>query len=317
MRVAACAWLVVVAACGDNLEPSAWRSGPALPGGRLEASVVAVDDALWVVGGFDDELRIVDDVWILEPGAEAWRAGPAAPLALTHAGLAVVDGTLYLLGGLVGTDFAPSARAWALDAGGEAWREVASMPEDEARGAAAVIVDGGRIVLAGGAGADAALASVIAYDPAADAWTNLPALPEPRSHPVGARAPDGAVIVVGGLATLDARSARATVLALAPDGDAWTERAAMPTARGGCAAAVIGEALICAGGEAGAAALAVAEAYDLAADAWTTLSPMRQPRAGTHGAAIVTDGGAALWVPGGAHALRYEPIASVTVLEVP
>lgn len=298
------ALLVVFAACGEPPPAdTGWLDGPALPEGRLEPAVVAAGDALWVIGGFDDGIEVTATTWILDDGADAWRAGPDAPAALSHACVAAIDDTIY---GLVGTEFTPTAEAWALDPDTATWRALAPMPE--ARGAAAVIVDGARIVLAGGSDAAASLATVIAYDTATDAWSSLPGLPSPRSHAIGARAPDGSIVVIGGTATLDATQPIADVLALV---DAtWEARAPMPTARGGCAAATLDDVVICAGGEAATSALRVTEAYDLVVDTWTTLDPLPRGRAGTGGAAMA----GRLWVPGGAHALRYEPTDAVSSL---
>jgi Kelch motif protein len=148
-RLAAIAgWAVAAVAatgCGDGAAgpdagPDDWMPGPALPGGRLEASVSAVDGALWVIGGLDDDLQIVTDTWILDPGASDWRAGPPAPAALTHLNAAVVDGDLYLLGGLVGSELAPTGESYALHPATGQWRSLAPMPPGQARGAAAVIV---------------------------------------------------------------------------------------------------------------------------------------------------------------------------------
>ncbi|MCB9559066.1 MAG: hypothetical protein H6708_01505 [Kofleriaceae bacterium] len=309
---------LTAAGCGDaatapDAEPAPWTEGPPLPGGRLEPAVAAVGDALWVVGGLDDGLEVVTDTWILDPGAAAWRPGPATPVALTHANLAAVGDTLYLLGGLVTRDFVPDGRAWALDPGATAWRPLAAMPAGAEVGAAAVIVDGDTVVLAGGSTVDASVATVLAYDTVGDAWSRRPDLPSPRSHAVGARAPDGAALVIGGTVGLDALAPLADVLALAPGASAWTARAAMPTARGGCAADVLAGELWCAGGEAGVAALHVVEVYDLGGDAWRAEAALPVARAGTHGAAIA----GALWIPGGAYKLAWEPQATVAVLTPP
>jgi N-acetylneuraminic acid mutarotase len=74
----------------------------------------------------------------------------------------------------------------------------------------------------------------------------------------------------------------------------------MPTARGGCAAAVVGSRIVVIGGEGNAAqesgVFSEVEAYDTAADQWEALEPMRTPRHGMGAATI--DG--LVYVPGGA-----------------
>jgi N-acetylneuraminic acid mutarotase len=293
--------LVVVAACGGDGGPAPdagpWRSGPALPEPRLEAGVIALADELWVIGGFDEGLQVVADTWILEEGAAEWRRGPDAPAALTHPNLAVHGGRLFLLGGLAGQDFTPVGDGWVLES--DTWTPVAAMPAGMERGAAAVFTDSTNVFLAGGASADAALASVLIYEPGTDTWSAGPDLPSPRSHAVGV-----GQHVIGGLASLESTEPLDDVLALVFE---WTERAPMPTARGGAACALIDELIYCAGGEAGSSALRATEVYDPSADVWTELDPMPRGRAGTGGAAL----GGALWVPGGAHRLAFEPADTV------
>lgn len=289
--------------------PPAWRAGPPLPEPLLEPGVIGLDGAVWVIGGFDAGLEVTRDVWILDPGAAAWRPGPTAPAALTHMNLAIADGRLYLLGGLVGRDLVPDPRAWVLSGDRTSWQDLAPLPAGAARGAAAVIATAAGIVVAGGADATAARADVLIYDPRADRWQPGPALPTPRSHPMAALDPAGRPLVIGGLATLDASRPLTDVAVLVDD--VWTARAPMPTARGGCALAVIDGRVYCVGGEAGVAVLSAVEAYDPAADNWTAMAGLPRGRGGTGGAAW--DG--LIIAPGGAHHLAWDPTADVDLYD--
>jgi hypothetical protein len=309
VRVRIALVLIVLSACGEGAPSDGWSEGPPLPAPRLEAGVVGFEGEVWVIGGFDEDIRVVDDTWILDADGRTWRAGPDAPMTLTHPALAVHGGRLYLLGGLVGSSFAPVGASFVLSGDRTGWEPLASVPPGEERGAAAVIVTADAIVLAGGAGSLDALATVLVYSPADDAWSAAPDLPAPRSHATGAIDPDGAPVVIGGLETLASSDPVAEVLALV-DG-AWQPRTPMPTARGGCSAAVLDGAVLCAGGEAGTSALRTLEAYDLAADTWAPLPRMPDGRAGTGGAAQA----GRLVVPGGAHRLAFEPTADVAVFD--
>lgn len=288
--------------------PSAWSELAALPGARLEAGVTALGQRLVVAGGFGPDLAITRSVAALDQVAGAWTALPDAPVALTHAQLAGVATTLYLIGGNEGADFVARGEVYALDTGvaDAAWRPLTPMPAGLARGAAAVVVAPPHVFLLGGASTTTALASVLDYNVATDAWEVLPELPTPRSHAVGMRMADGTLIVAGGLASLSAAEPLAEVWALRPGATAWTPRAPMPTARGGCAAAVVLGRLVCAGGEAGTRALDDVEVYDPVQDTWITVEPMPMARAGTQGAAI----GGRLLVPGGSGSLEFRPEAT-------
>jgi N-acetylneuraminic acid mutarotase len=286
-----------------------------LPGPRLEAGVTALGDELVMVGGFDTPayqgLHITTEVDALDPLAGTWSRLPDAPVQWTHINLAAAGGALYLLGGTEGTEFIARGDAFALDAGASAWRTLAAMPSDQARGASAVIAAPPHIFIIGGAFTNTAVSTVLDYDISQDTWTQLPDLPTPRSHPAGMKMSDGTLVVVGGLATLDATQPIDDTIALPLGASAWETRSKSPIARGGCAYGVIGQSLVCVGGEAGAAALHASFSYDPYQDTWTQLPDMPTERAGTQGAAI----GQQLFVPGGAQELQFVPTVTMSVFD--
>ncbi len=292
--------------------------GPQLPGPRLEPGVTALGQQLVVLGGFDQNvsqgLRITSDVIAFDPTAGTWSNLRPAPVAWTHVNLAASSATLFLLGGQETDQFIARGESYALDTGqsNAQWRPLAAMPAGQERGAAGVVIAPPHIYLIGGSSSTGAVATCLAYDFSTDTWTMLPPLPAPRSHPAAMRRADGTLIVAGGLSTLDARDAVSDVVALAPGATTWTPRTAMPTARGGCAYGVQLGQLVCAGGEAGQAALSVVESYDSTADRWTTLTPMPDVRAGTQGAVV----GGRLYVPGGARMLSFNPESSLFVFSL-
>lgn len=323
----------------------AWTLGPALLGRRLEPGVTALGDQLVVLGGFDtaltEGLHITTEVDVLDTSvplaAQTWSQLPASPRAWTHVQLASSGAILYLLGGLSGVDYVAAGDAFALNtgAGSAAWTPLASLPAGLERGSAAVIVAPPRIYLLGGAGTNAALATNLYYDIVMDAWCpgpacsadqQLPDLPGARSHPAGMRLADGTLVLVGGLATLDATQPAADVWWLPVDqqnaAGHWVPKTPMPRARGGCASGTLGGRLVCAGGEAGAAALHVVQAYEPQLDAtpldprfgppWTDLPDLPAARAGAQGAAI----GQRLFVPGGAEELQYVPLDTLFVFDL-
>ena len=282
---------------------------------RLEAGLAALGQNLVMLGGFDTSieagLQITTEVDELDVDAtNTWTTLPAAPVQWTHIQMVGIDGTLYLLGGLDGVDYIARGDSWALDPGADTWRSLASMPSGLERGAAGIVIAPPHVYLLGGAGTMGALSTCLDYDLLADTWTQMPVdLPAPRSHPAAMYRGDGAIIVIGGLSTLDATEPLATVLALTVGSDSWTPLASMPTARGGCGYGLVQGQLVCAGGEAGVAALHLVQSYDPNDDTWTSLPDMPSARAGAQGVAI----GQRLFIPGGAQQLLYEPTDSLYV----
>lgn len=297
------------AATPDAADGDPWQPAPAVIGGAIqETAAVALDGRIYVLGGFDGALGIQDDVRVFDTATGTWSQGAPLPQAVHHANAAVVGDTIYVVGALQSFQFTAAGVVWAwTPAVDDGWRELAPMPAGAERGSSVVGVIDGVIYLAGGLRGGAAVADVSSYDPAGGTWADLPDLPAARDHACGGVI-DGALYVAGGRQA-DIESTAATTWSLAPGGGGggggWTDRAAMPTGRGGTACGVIDGRLIVVGGEGNVAVSSgvfpQTEAYDAAADAWTTLAPMRTPRHGMGAAAW----GGTLYVPGGANVQAF------------
>ncbi|MEZ4318241.1 MAG: kelch repeat-containing protein [Myxococcota bacterium] len=279
-----------------------WYSLDPLPTPLQEVAVLAVDDTVWVLGGFDDGLRVVDTVWIWD--GTSWEPGPPLPEPAHHLNAAVVDGSIVIAGMLTGTGFTPSGRVWTLDPGEAGWAEAPALPEPV--GAAATGALGTDVLLAGGL-RGGTLGTAWRYDTLTGTATSLPDLPLAADHAVGVGGAE--VLVVGGR--------EGGIAGIQPDvyawtGTAWEERAPMLTARAGAAGCVLADGRIwVAGGEGNPldpdGVFAEVEVYDPAADAWTSEAPLPTPRHGT---------GAAPWrggvlVPGGAVVQGFRAVDTV------
>jgi N-acetylneuraminic acid mutarotase len=296
--------------CGGTLP---WASAPELPlGPTQETAVVATGGKLYVLGGFDRNIAIVDAVQVFDPVACKWSMGPALPARVHHANAAVVGGTIYVLGAL-GANFGARGDVWAWNpATDTAWATKASMPAGSERGSAVTGVIDDKIYVAGGL-RNGAVTDFSVYDPAMDMWTTgLPALPMSRDHGCGGVI-GGKVYVAGGReGTIG--TTRTTVYEYTPGGNAWVERAPMPTGRGGTACGVVNDRLVVVGGEgnpdAPSGVFPQVEAYDAMANTWATLEPMPTPRHGMGAAAI----GNKLYVPGGATMQGFGAVATHEIL---
>lgn len=286
-----------------------WQSLPDVGGGPVqEIGVAELDGVLYVVGGIDDGFTIRSAVWAYDIAAGTWTATAPMPMPMHHANVATSGGALYVLGGLQDSAFRETGLSWAYDPDADEWTEVAPMDADQARGAAAMGVIGDTIYLAGGLRGGASVTLVSSYHPASDTWEHdLAPLPEARDHLVGA-AVDGVFYAIsgrrGGIAGVKGR-----VDAYDPGLDSWSERAPIPTPRGGMAAGVVAGHILVAGGEGSSNASGVfaeVESYDPATDRWTELALMRTPR---HGMAAVGYQGS-LYVPGGATLAGFAAVAT-------
>lgn len=297
----------------DSGAGTRWEPRAPVQGGPIqETAVVALDDKVYVIGGFTDAAQEVSAVRVYDPATDSWSDAAALPMPVHHANAAVVDGTLYVLGALVTLGFTPVDNVWAYSPETDSWTEKSPIPV--ARGSSAIGVIDGKIYVAGGLGEAGAIDNMAVYDPATDGWTELAPLPEARDHMVGA-AVDGIFYAIGGRRqSVGAITGR--VDAYDPGTGEWTARAPMITPRGGAAAGVVLGAIYVAGGEGNAdvdsGVFPQTEAYFPATDTWQVLPDMRTPRHGTGAAAIDN----VLYVPGGADIQAFGAVATHEALIV-
>jgi N-acetylneuraminic acid mutarotase len=289
-------------------EPSYETLPPLGRGVRQEHAVVTLGGRICVIGGFAPS--ITGSVECYDPDARSWQSIASLPRPLHHANAAVVEGKLYVLGYLLDLAFTATAAAHVYDPERDMWSDLSPMPLDRQRGSGATAVVGRDIYVIGGA-RGSSLELVDIYDTAGDAWRVGPSLPAPREH-LCAGAIGDKVVVAGGRAGSITGFTDSTIV-LEPGASDWREVAPMPTARGGCAGAVLRERLLVFGGEGSpegsTGVFPNAEAYDPSLDTWTVLPAMPVPRHG-FGAAVLDD---RLYLPGGATQQAFGAVADVEV----
>ena len=324
--------LSLTAAARAARPPHCFTALPPPPlGVRQEHSAAAIGANIYVVGGLVAG-RETDRVEVFDTSRGTWSVAPPMPAPLHHPNVAAAGGALYVLGGLAGAPWRASGRRAAVRAaaggrrGGAGRRDVvahvAHVPEPVRGQRAAVGVGGGGVYLVGGLTerGRAVVAAVARFDPAGGrgtgSWTTagLPPLPEGRDHS-GAAVVGSSMYVVGGRnGTQTSFEPRSWALdldaAAAGKGDArWTQKASIPTPRGGVAVAPLGGRVFVFGGEGNAASakgvFPQVEAYDPATDTWEAVKGgMVQPR---HGNSAVAVGGKIYVLAGGMRQGGAEP----------
>lgn len=303
-----------------------WTSLPPItPNKRQEHATVALNSThLYVLGGIIPEQDgvIFPTVTLMQayniPKAK-WITVAPVPIAYNHPNAAVINGKIYLLGGLTpgeGLLWVSSPKCYVYDPVLDKWSKLADMPNG--RGSAAVATSGTTIYLAGGLtpivsiGPDDREDSVnitSSYCVITKTWTSLPALPAPRDH-AGVALIDDTLYVLGGRA-FGHDNVVDTVFALDLDAKklSWTtNRAKMPTPRGGLASATLNGIVYTFGGEGDysnpAGVYNETEAYNPKTNKWTKLAIMAYPR---HGTAAVTIGNK-IYIAGGANVKGGAPV---------
>ena len=171
------------------------------------------------------------------------------------------------------------------------------------RGAGGVAVHDGKIYYAGGLHDGVAVDWFDVYDPQANTWATLPHMPTARDHFHGVVL-DGRFWAIGeaGATCRSAPRRRSTTFDFA-SGRWETGHAALPTPRGGFAAAAHGREIFIIGGEDAAMARQTVEAYNVETNTWRALGNMPTARHGIQGATC--NGG--IYIAGGGTAPGNHP----------
>jgi hypothetical protein len=176
------------------------------------------------------------------------------------------------------------------------WRFEPEAPKAQVEGGAAAV---GPVIYVVGGNAPGNLHRVIRFDTRTDRWSEPAQLPFGLNH-VAAASHDGKLYVAGGF--FEGEGETDSFLEYDPDADRWTKMPPMRRARGGAAAAVVGDKMYVVDGgpqpygvDDPQPPYALLEAFDFRTRTWSTLAP---PPIGVHhfGAAVV-DG--RIYVAGG------------------
>ena len=203
------------------------------------------------------------------PTAEAqpdWRPIADARVARDAVAATDADGTIWVFGGM-GDDDRVSGRHEGYDPAIDSWKGGEELPVP-VQHAMAVTWQGTPVVLGGWQteGANPKVATDKVWRVVNSQWTLLPPLLQPRAA-AAAAVVDDRIIVTGGVGA-DGKLLNTTEIF---DGSSWRLGAPMPTPRQMLGGASDTKLVYAVGGTNGTSDLAAAEAYDPAADTWTTM----------------------------------------------
>jgi N-acetylneuraminic acid mutarotase len=251
-------------------EPPAKQSRKRL----LIASAAALAVLLLVVGGVFIATSSRDkegggQAAPTQPAAETqagWRAIADARVARDAVAATETDGTIWVFGGMA-ADNRVSGQHEGYDPAIDSWKSGEDLPVP-VQHAMAVTYQENPVVIGGWRtqGADAKVATDQVWRVVNSRWTEMPPLLQPRAAAAAAVVGDR-IIVTGGVNS-DGTLLNTTEVF---DGTSWKLGAPIPTPRQMLGAASDGKLVYVLGGTNGTSDLATVEAYDPAADTWTTL----------------------------------------------
>ncbi len=255
-----------------------WDELPKMPTPRGGLGVAIVGTRLVTVGG-ESPTSVFNTVEALDLNTKTWSTLP--PMKTPRHGLAVLTTghTLFAIDGAVvpgHLDSVPTTEA--IDLSGSpvvaAWRALPEAPT--ARQQVASTVFQGTLWVFGGLTEGAATTKVEGYDPAISTWETGPDLPQPLHHAM-AVVYHGEMVVIGGwVPTADAVDGSVSNRVYALRHDKWVELAPLNHARAAGAAAVVGNKIIVAGGQADHQLVTSTEVFD--GTSWTDVAAMPTPR---------------------------------------
>jgi hypothetical protein len=205
----------------DGTVEATWLLRARLQQARQEVGVAALQDKMYVIGGFRPDGSQTETVEAYAFTADRWQFVHPLPVALDHPAAAAARGKVYVLGG-----FASGAAVdltLEYDPQTDRWSARARMPTRRGALAAAVIAD--NIYAVGGFRESASVNELARYDPATDRWEVLPAMPTPRDH-LGAGAINGRLYAVAGRNQMS--FTLGTLEAFDPLTRTWSARAPLP-----------------------------------------------------------------------------------------
>ncbi|NIR51516.1 hypothetical protein GWO43_23325, partial [candidate division KSB1 bacterium] len=167
------------------------------------------------------------------------------------------------------------------------WSTRAAMPTARKEIANAAVTLDSKVYIVGGVASNGQITDALEiYDPATDSWTTGTPLPISVWR-TSAAAANGKLYTFGGYESTSGFPFNPTnrVFEYDPSSDRWSEKHAMPTARGTSVAITVSGMVHVLGGAADAD-LATHEIYDPVNDSWFTAPPVPTPRSGLTGAAV-------------------------------
>ena len=209
---------------------------------------VAVDERVYLIGGFGDAFDPWATAWVFEPQRGGWDAIADLPVSIGAGAAVEIEGMIYVVGGVpLGTSL------YAYDPAADMWQTLA--PMSQAREHVAAVAFEGDLWVLGGRWEEAMLNTVEVFDPEAGSWTSGPSMQEARSG-FGATVVGASIYVAGGEVFEQSNGFVAAALDSVEqfDGGEWTFVDSLPRRLHGAPLVTVGESMYLLSGSIEAAA---------------------------------------------------------------
>lgn len=280
--------------CPVTALADSWITKAPMPEAIVGHGVAVVDGKIYVIGGSNYDVWVVNSTFQYDPVADTWSTKSSMPTSRSNFGIAVYDGKIFCIGGDVGTDRpVPTNVIEVYDPNTDTWETRASMPT--ARYDLVANVVEGKIYLIGGFDyiGPYCLDITEVYDPATNTWTKKASMPTGVMSYASAVS-DNKIFVMAGRVYTDTSGYDCNLTQIYdPVLDSWTYGADLPEpVTYASAVATSGimapKRIYVLGGRQVLDAVNLTQIYDPASDIWNIGTPMPTTRC-RFGAAIMDD----------------------------
>ncbi|MFN3192790.1 MAG: kelch repeat-containing protein [Aureliella sp.] len=228
------------------------------PTARHEASFVAVDDKMFLLGG-----RRINPVDVFDPLAKSWASLRPSPIEMHHFQAVSYDHKIYVVGAMTGPypNETPLERVVVYDPSNDKFSFSHGIPAERRRGAAGAAIYDDKIYVIGGiinGHQDGTVPWFDCFDPQTGSWEVLPDAPHSRDHFQAVVIGDRLYAAAGRrTSNLTNQTFELTI----PEVDVYDFKSQrwlpaetipnLPTPRAGNMAAAVGHSLVIGGGESG------------------------------------------------------------------
>ncbi len=287
--------LLIIIGCSESITPTesqddkndelelCWEIKTPMPTVRQGHSACILDGKIYIMGGADKELTLVDGyntVDVYDPSQDAWTNKADMLLGRANFATFVLNGKIYAVGGAGSFYYGCDDTIEEYNPITDTWSEKTTMPRPRMGLTATVAND--KVYIIGGSDCDEdPIAEIDIYDPATDTWFVGASIPTPRSH-LAAALFDEKIYTISGTIGPDALyEGRMDVEEYDPTTDTWTVKTNIGQSRRYFMACTLNGKIYVFGGTNGLnrGGFLSVEEYDPAIDAWTFKSNLPHPKA--------------------------------------
>lgn len=274
-----------------DVDNEVWTFLTPMPIPRTEVATVAINENIYVIGGYDINGKGTDTVQVFNTTNNSWSVVSPVPNTVNHVGAAWYKNEIYIVGGY--DSVGPTNDLFIYNVTDNSWKIGPPLPTP--RGALTAQIIDGMLYVVGGQN-KLPLPTNEVFNLLTQTWDTKSPMPTPREH-LTSSIIDGKMYVIGGR-YLNPGNNYANVEVYDPQPDTWDILENMPTPRGGLASTTYNGTIFVFGGESWTEAFGNNEQY-IPNQGWQIHLQMQVPR---HGLGAVTVDDTIYVIGGGAAA---------------